>query len=88
MGASNGDWVNWYISFAQSPLVIGYSPSSRFAAEFKTKPWYQVLMEPGVRIGRTDPKLDPKGALTLQLMQQANLLQEPWFVTAGAWSAR
>ncbi len=71
MGAANGDWVSWYITFAQSPLVIGYNPSSRFAADFKSKPWYQVLMEPGIRIGRTDPKLDPKGKLTLALMQQA-----------------
>ncbi len=71
MGAPNGDWVSWYISFAQSPVVIGYNPSSRFAADFKTKPWYQVLAEPGIRIGRTDPKLDPKGALTLDLMKAA-----------------
>ena len=71
MGAANGDWVSWYIAFAQSPLVIGYNASSRFAADFKSKPWYQVLMEPGIRIGRTDPKLDPKGKLTLSLMQQA-----------------
>jgi molybdate/tungstate transport system substrate-binding protein len=70
-GASNGDWVNWYISFAQSPLVIGYSASSKFAADFENKPWYQVLAEPGIKIGRTDPKLDPKGALTLTLMKQA-----------------
>jgi molybdate/tungstate transport system substrate-binding protein len=73
-GASNGSWVSWYISFAQSPLVIGYSPSSRFAADFKTRSWYRVLMEPGIRIGRTDPKLDPKGALALQLMRQAETL--------------
>jgi molybdate/tungstate transport system substrate-binding protein len=71
MGASNGDWVSWYIAFAQSPLVIGYNPSGRFAADLKTKQWYQVLSEPGIRIGRTDPKLDPKGTLTLQLMQKA-----------------
>jgi molybdate/tungstate transport system substrate-binding protein len=71
MGAANGDWVNWYIAFAQSPLVIGYNQSSRFAADFKSKPWYQVLLEPGIRIGRTDPKLDPKGALTVTLMKQA-----------------
>jgi molybdate/tungstate transport system substrate-binding protein len=71
MGVSNGDWVSWYIAFAQSPLVIGYNTSSRFADDFITKPWYQVLLEPGIRIGRTDPKLDPKGALTLQLMQNA-----------------
>jgi molybdate/tungstate transport system substrate-binding protein len=71
IGAANGDWVSWYVSFAQSPLVIGYNPASRFAADFKSKPWYEVLMEPGIRIGRTDPKLDPKGALTMALMKQA-----------------
>jgi molybdate/tungstate transport system substrate-binding protein len=71
MGAANGNWVSWYVAFAQSPLVIGYSASSKFADDFKTKPWYQVLMEPGIKIGRTDPKLDPKGALTLALMKQA-----------------
>jgi molybdate/tungstate transport system substrate-binding protein len=71
MGDSNGAWVSWYVSFAQSPLVIGYSPSSRFAADLKNKPWYEVLQEPGIRIGRTDPKLDPKGALTERLLDQA-----------------
>ncbi len=71
MGPSNGSRVSWYISFAQSPLVIGYAPASRFAADFEREPWYRVLMEPGIKIGRTDPKLDPKGALTLQLMQEA-----------------
>jgi molybdate/tungstate transport system substrate-binding protein len=71
MGAANGDWVKWYVAFAQSPLVIGYNASSKFAADFKTKPWYQVLLEPGIRIGRTDAKLDPKGALTVALLKQA-----------------
>ena len=71
MGPKNGGWVSWYVIFAQSPLVIGYNPRSRFAADFKTKPWYEVLQEPGIHIGRTDPKLDPKGRLTVQLMQKA-----------------
>jgi molybdate/tungstate transport system substrate-binding protein len=71
MGATNGDWVRWYIQFAESPVVIGYSASSRFAADFTNKPWYEVLLEPGIRIGRTDPKLDPKGAFTVELFQQA-----------------
>jgi molybdate/tungstate transport system substrate-binding protein len=70
-GAANGDWVNWYITFAQSPLVIGYNPSSRFASELKSRPWYEVLEEPGIKIGRTDPRLDPKGALTLELLDRA-----------------
>jgi molybdate/tungstate transport system substrate-binding protein len=70
-GEANGGWVSWYVTFAESPVVIGYSASSKFAADFKSKPWYQVLSEPGIKIGRTDPKLDPKGALTLTLMKQA-----------------
>jgi len=71
MGAANGDRISWYITFAQSPLVIGYNASSKFAGEFKTKPWYQVLQEPGIRIGRTNPQFDPKGALTLALLKGA-----------------
>ena len=71
MGGANGDWLTWYVTFAQSPLVIGYKPASRFAAELKTKPWYEVLREPGIKIGRTDAKLDPKGALTVQLLDKA-----------------
>jgi molybdate/tungstate transport system substrate-binding protein len=71
MGSANGDWVTWYVTFARSPLVIGYNPSSKFAADLKTKPWYEVLREPGIKIGRTDAKLDPKGALTLQLLDKA-----------------
>ena len=70
-GAVNGDWVRWYIQFAESSLVIGYNTSSRFATDFKTKPWYEVLLEPGIKIGRTDPKLDPKGAFTVELVQRA-----------------
>jgi molybdate/tungstate transport system substrate-binding protein len=69
-GAANGAWVSWYVTFAQSPLVIGYNPSSR-GADLKNKPWYEVLQEPGIKIGRTDPKLDPKGALTVQLLDRA-----------------
>jgi molybdate/tungstate transport system substrate-binding protein len=71
MGSANGSWVDWYVGFAQSPLVIGYNPHSRFAAALKTKPWYEVLQMPGLRIGRTDPKLDPKGKLTLELLKKA-----------------
>jgi len=35
MGAANGDWVRWYILFAESPLVIGYNTSSAFRGRFQ-----------------------------------------------------
>lgn len=71
MGEANGNHVSWYVNFAESPLMIGYNPKSRFAADFKTKKWDQVLQEQGIRLGRTDPKLDPKGAFTVELMTKA-----------------
>ena len=71
MGEANGDWVRWYVTFAQSPLVIGYNPKSRFATAFGKEPWYEALLQRDIRLGRTDPKLDPKGALTLALMKKA-----------------
>jgi molybdate/tungstate transport system substrate-binding protein len=87
MGSANGNHVTWYVKFAESPLLIGYNPKSRFANDFRTKPWNQVLLEPGLRIGRTDPKLDPKGAFTVELMTKAAAqLNQPDFVekTLGA----
>lgn len=71
MGADNGSHVTWYVQFAASPLMIGYSAQSRFANDFKTKRWDKVLQEPGIRIGRTDPKLDPKGAFTVEMVTKA-----------------
>lgn len=76
MGASNGNYVSWYVPFIRTSLVIGYNPNSRFAADFQaaaqgSKPWYSVLEESGLRLGRTDPALDPKGVRTLLLMELA-----------------
>lgn len=70
-GPANGDWVSWFVTFARSPLVIAYPPSSRIASAFAAKPWHEVLQSPGIRIGRTDPVLDPKGRFTVELMDKA-----------------
>ena len=51
---------------------MGVSPSSRFAAGATGKSWDEVLMQPGVKIGRTDPAKDPKGALTVEFLKKAD----------------
>ncbi|HET9101920.1 MAG TPA: extracellular solute-binding protein [Solirubrobacteraceae bacterium] len=77
-GPGNGDWISWYATFAKAPLVIGYNPHSSFAAQFRAKPWYEVITEPGIRVGVTDPKLDPKGKLTTEaLTKAAAMLSRP-----------
>jgi molybdate/tungstate transport system substrate-binding protein len=70
-GSGNGNWVSWYDQFASSPLVLGYNPSSKFAQALKSKPWYEVVSEPGFHIGRTDPATDPKGVLADDALDQA-----------------
>jgi molybdate/tungstate transport system substrate-binding protein len=76
MGAANGNYESWYLDFSRTEMVIGYNPNSKYAADFRaaangTKPWYQVLQEPGLRLGRTDPLLDPKGVNTIYTLELA-----------------
>jgi molybdate/tungstate transport system substrate-binding protein len=79
MGPPNGNLVTWYVTFATTRLVIGYAPSSPFAHSFVDVErgrarLVDVLLEPGLRLGRTDPVLDPKGYRTLfaaQLLERA-----------------
>lgn len=73
MGTANGDWEDWYATFATSPLLIGYNPNSKFANDLKTKPWQQVITEAGFKMGSTDPKLDPKGKLAAQALTDVGL---------------
>jgi molybdate/tungstate transport system substrate-binding protein len=76
MGADNRNLVDWYLTFAAADLVIGYNPKSRFKDDFEQAragrlPWYDVLARPGVKLGRTDPNLDPKGYRALFLFELA-----------------
>ncbi|MEH2455080.1 extracellular solute-binding protein [Nostoc sp.] len=77
-GIANGNEVKWSLVFASTSMVIGYSAVSQFIDRFNaavagTVPWYQVLQQPGVRLGRTDPTLDPKGVYAILVMQLASL---------------
>jgi molybdate/tungstate transport system substrate-binding protein len=67
-----------FVPLARTEMVIAYNPRGKFAAAFQSKPWWQVLQEPGLRFGRTDPITDPQGRnmlFTLQLA--AELYHQP-----------
>jgi molybdate/tungstate transport system substrate-binding protein len=71
-GAANGNWVSWYSTFTSSDLVLGYDPKTKFGRQLAHgKPWYKVLTEPGILVGRTEPKADPKGKLTVEAVDAA-----------------
>jgi len=68
--------TDWYVTFASSAIVLGYNPNSKFKSIFEqvqagNLPWYEALKTPGLKLGRTDPNLDPKGYRTLFLFHLA-----------------
>jgi molybdate/tungstate transport system substrate-binding protein len=70
LGATNDDWIRWFVIFARNAVVLAYSPKSRFFTGFEQArsgkiPWYEVLLQPGVQFARNDPNLDPMGYYTL-----------------------
>jgi molybdate/tungstate transport system substrate-binding protein len=68
--------TDWYVTFASSAIVLGYNPNSKFKSVFEQVqagklPWYEALKMSGLKLGRTDPDLDPKGYRTLFLFHLA-----------------
>jgi molybdate/tungstate transport system substrate-binding protein len=65
---------------AHTEMVIAYSPKSRFASRFDAaanskEDLWKILLEPGLRFGRTDPVTDPQGRniiFTMMLAARAN----------------
>ncbi len=69
--ANLGSRVASATTFAGTSLGIAWAPTSKYAELFDAvaagaTPLQRALEMPGLRIGRTDPQLDPKGAYTLQ----------------------
>lgn len=68
---------------ARTEMVIAYSPKSRSAAKFEAAAmgratWWEVLQEPGLRFGRTDPVTDPQGRnIIFAMMIAAKIYKQP-----------
>lgn len=71
-GRANGNWLRSFRVFGTTYLEIGYNPASRFAHQLRTKPWFDVIAERGIKVGRTDPVVDPKGVLTVDVLDKAS----------------
>lgn len=63
--------ARWYATFARNRMVLAYTAGSLGADEISAANWWQVLQRRGVRVGRSDPALDPSGYRTLLVLQMA-----------------
>jgi molybdate/tungstate transport system substrate-binding protein len=72
-------FTDWYIQYAGTAMVIAYSPTSKYASQFKayadgSKPLsglFTLLETPGLRLGRTDPNIDPQGRDFIYMLELA-----------------
>jgi molybdate/tungstate transport system substrate-binding protein len=63
--------ADWYLGFVSNQITFAYTGHSKGASQLTPSNWYQVLSEPGVKIGRSNPAADPSGYQVLQMLQLA-----------------
>jgi len=69
--------ADWLVKFGAAEMVIAYSRKSHFfnnleKARLGEIPWHEVLSNPNLKFGRTDPELDPKGYNMIIATELAN----------------
>jgi len=72
-------FTSWYIPYAGTQIVVAYNPKSKYASQFKafadgTKPLsglFTLLETPGLKLGRTDPNIDPQGRDFIYMLELA-----------------
>ena len=64
-------YASWYAGFVANAITFVYTDQSKGAHDITPQNWYDVLAQPGVRIGRSNPDTDPSGYQTLQMLKLA-----------------
>ncbi len=55
------NYASWNLKFASNEMAIVYHKKSYRQAEINTQNWFEILLDPEVRYGRSDPNSDPCG---------------------------
>jgi molybdate/tungstate transport system substrate-binding protein len=74
-------FTSWYVQYASTQIVLAYNPKSKYAAQFKAiasgkepvKNLFTLLQTPGLKLGRTDPNIDPQGRAFIFMLQLAQM---------------
>ncbi len=72
-------FTKWYVQYAGNSMVLAYNPNSKYASQFKayadgSKPLsglFTLLQTPGLKLGRTDPNIDPQGRDFVYMLELA-----------------
>jgi molybdate/tungstate transport system substrate-binding protein len=72
-------FTTWYIPYAGTSMVVAYNPKSKYASQFKAiadgsepvSKLFTLLQTPGLKLGRTDPNVDPQGRDFIEMLELA-----------------
>ncbi len=64
-------FADWNLKFATNEMSIVYTSKSRRANEINAQNWCNILLDPNVAYGRSDPNEDPCGYRTIQTLELA-----------------
>jgi len=65
-------YAQWNILFATNELCLAYTDKSKKADQINDNNWFEILMDPGIRYGRSDPNADPCGYRTVLAVKLAD----------------
>jgi molybdate/tungstate transport system substrate-binding protein len=74
-------FTKWYIPYAGTQMVVAYNPNSKYASQFKAyadgskplKGLFTLLQTKGLKLGRTDPNIDPQGRDFIFMLELAQM---------------
>src|SRR5580693_3239575 len=74
-------FTKWYVQYAGTSMVVAYNPNGKYASQFKaiadgSKPvsdLFTLLQTPGLKLGRTDPNVDPQGRDFIYMLELAQM---------------
>ncbi|OPX67277.1 MAG: Molybdate/tungstate-binding protein WtpA precursor [Methanoregulaceae archaeon PtaB.Bin056] len=75
-----GNYTDWYTTFARNEMVIAYTANSRYHDEITRDNWYHVLSRPDVRVGFSNPMLDAAGYRALLVTMLAGEEYQDWTI--------
>ena len=81
-------FTNWYVQYAGTSIVVAYNPKSKYAGQFAAlasgkeplSNLFTLMEQPGFKLGRTDPNIDPQGRDFIFMLE---LAQSYYHLPAG-----
>ena len=67
------DFAKFNVQFVTNEMAIAYTPKSKYADEINAKNWTDIFLKKGVRVGHSNPNLDPCGYRSILVTKLAEI---------------